>query len=182
MFEGGKGFYLCLILMKVVLFDLGHTLEANGVLVPNASETLNTIRTLKDKDGNSLLLGLVSDYKVASTTQDIDVFLKEYYAILDQLKIRSFFEPVSIHVTLSTEVGVRKPNEQIFRKAVDKFNVTPKILFKNAAFITEDATHIAAVRQFGMKGICVKGGPNPTSWDVDTLPEILPLLDTWLKN
>lgn len=33
---------------------------------------------------------------------------------------------------------------------------------------------------FGMKGICVKGGPEPTTWDVEHLAGIVPLLSAWI--
>ena len=37
--------------MKIVLFDLGRTLEVNDVLLPGAKETLEAIQELKDAAG-----------------------------------------------------------------------------------------------------------------------------------
>jgi FMN phosphatase YigB (HAD superfamily) len=166
--------------MKAILFDLGDTLETNGSLVPDAIPTLNAVKAMRDSDGNPPALALVSDYTEASSPEQVEKLKSEYYGILDGFGIRGFFEPVAVHVTLSTEVGVRKPDEKIFRRALDKLD--SGIPFSDAAFITENAEHIAAARQFGMKGICVKGGPNPTTWDVDSLSQIVPMLNRWLKT
>ena len=65
--------------------------------------------------------GLVSDFdKFSQGLRLIDVkpLQVEYYAMLDNLGIRSFFEPLYSYVTLLTEVGVRKPDKKIFRAAV----------------------------------------------------------------
>ena len=48
--------------MKVILFDLGRTLEDQDVLLPGATEMLEAVRGLVDADGAALQIGLVSDY------------------------------------------------------------------------------------------------------------------------
>jgi hypothetical protein len=48
--------------MKVVLFDLGKTLEDQDVLLPGARETLQTIQAMRDPSGETVALALVSDF------------------------------------------------------------------------------------------------------------------------
>ena len=166
--------------MKAILFDLGDTLEANGSLVPRALETLSAVQALIDSEGNAPVLGLVSDFTPAATPESVAAMLKEYYAIIGDLAIRPFFEPVAQRVTISTEVGVSKPDEKIFRVALDK--ILPQLPFQSAAFMTETAGHITDANKLGMRGICVKGGTTPTTWDVDRLADIVPLLREWIKE
>ena len=86
--------------MKLVFFDLGDTLESGDVLLPGALETLQGIADLRSSGGEPAVLGLISDFDMPGP---------EYYAILDLLGIRSFFEPVATRVTLSNEVGSSSP-------------------------------------------------------------------------
>lgn len=90
--------------MKMVLFDLGNTLEVvvggQDVLLPGARETLKAIRGLKDAGGESPLLALLSDFSpTPATPEQVAASRAEYLLILDALGIRSFFEPVADHVT-----------------------------------------------------------------------------------
>ena len=137
--------------MKMVLFDLGKTLEDNDILFTGAQETLSKIQLMSDKDGMPFLLGLVSDFIMPSSPDDIPAIQQRYYQILELLGIRSFFEPVADRVTLSTEVGVFKPDERIFRRALDK--AESELKFRDALLITENGAHIAAARALGMGGI-----------------------------
>jgi FMN phosphatase YigB (HAD superfamily) len=166
--------------MKIVLFDLGDTLEAQGALVPEAIETLEALNALLDGVGRAPVLALISDFKDAATPEQKEAFRAEYLQIVEGLGIARFFQPADTRMTISTEIGVRKPDERLFRLAVDK--VQPGLPWKDVAFITENMEHIAAARLLGMKGICVKGGANPTVWDVEFLSGIVPLLDAWLKS
>ena len=43
--------------MKLVLFDLGQTLEDHDVLLPGALQALEDISALRDGDGEPVLLG-----------------------------------------------------------------------------------------------------------------------------
>jgi FMN phosphatase YigB (HAD superfamily) len=105
--------------MKLILFDLGKTLEDGDVLLPGARSALEQISAL-DRDGSAVHLGLLSDFTMPASPADIPGIQQEYYAILDALGIRSFFEPVDRWVTLSTEVGVFKPEAAVFRRAAEK--------------------------------------------------------------
>lgn len=48
--------------MKLVLFDLGSTLEDRDVLLPGALQLLQDISALCDDDGDPVLLALGSDF------------------------------------------------------------------------------------------------------------------------
>jgi FMN phosphatase YigB (HAD superfamily) len=154
--------------MKIVFFDLGDTLETNDVLLPGALATLQDIQSLRDSSGEPAVLGLISDFDGPS---------EEYYAILDLLGIRSFFEPVQTRVTLSVEVGALKPDIKIFRAALDKLG--PNLMFENALFVTENPDHVTAARGLGMTAVHFQG-PGQTSGDVGQLPDLLPLIRTFL--
>ena len=48
--------------MKVILFDLGKTLEFNGGLLPGAIELLSFIKTMNTANGDSHDIALISDF------------------------------------------------------------------------------------------------------------------------
>ena len=77
-------------------------------------------------------------------------------------------------MTLSTEVGVRKPDPAIFRAALDRLQ--PGLPFHQAVFVTERLEHIQAARALGMLAVHFKG-PGQTTGDVERLPDLLELLE-----
>jgi FMN phosphatase YigB (HAD superfamily) len=166
--------------LKVILFDLGKTLENNDELLPGAEELLSSIKAMDADRGKSHAIALVSDFdKFNEGMRMIDVkpLQVEYYTILENLGIRSFFEPLYKHVTLSTEVGAKKPDIRIFRAAID--SLENGLSFKNVLFITEDPGHIAAARQLGINAIHFKG-PGQSTGDVDKLIDLLPRIRDFL--
>src|SRR5262245_16577611 len=88
--------------MKIILFDLGDTLEQNDILLPGALDMLQAVQQLQDPNGRPPVLGLVSDF--FPLPEEIVRRQQKYYDLLQRLHIRSFFEPVEKHVTLSTEM------------------------------------------------------------------------------
>jgi FMN phosphatase YigB (HAD superfamily) len=110
--------------MKVILFDLGDTLEHNGALLPGAARMLTAISRFHDDNQQPLEMGLVSDFEMPSNPADIPSIRQQYLMILKTLQILAFFEPVERRVTLSTEVGVFKPDRRVFRVVLDKFDPT----------------------------------------------------------
>lgn len=154
--------------MRIVFFDLGDTLESDDVLLPGALETLRGIQELRSSGGEPAILGLISDFDMAS---------EAYYAILDLLGIRSFFEPVQARVTLSSEVGVFKPDRRIFEAAIDR--IDPGLTFGDAMFVTENLSHTEAARELGMRAIHFRG-PGQQSGDVEALPDLIPLVRIFL--
>lgn len=166
--------------MKAILFDLGDTLESGGSPVPDALATLKGIQAMRDQEGHAPLLGLVSDFNLASSPEEVAAVRLEYMGIITTLGIREFFEPVATHVTLSTEVGLNKPNAKIFRTALNRLHA--HLSFRAAAFVTENAAHMAAVRALGMKGICIRENAEAHPDDVETLGDTLPRLAAWIAT
>ncbi|MDQ0850493.1 hypothetical protein QFZ65_002431 [Arthrobacter sp. B3I9] len=165
--------------MKLVLFDLGDTLESDGVLLPGAMDTLEAIRSGDTGGGPAPLLGLVSDFDMPTEPSDVPIIQQRYYDLLDDLGIRPFFEPVAERVTLSTEVGVFKPDEPVFRAAALK--VHPALEFDDMLFVTENLGHVLAARRLGLAAVHVRG-PGQHSGEVGTLPELVPLVQAFLER
>ena len=163
---------------RVILFDLGDTLEINDVLRPGAIETLTALRGLRDADGDPVALGLVSDFVMPQHPSEIPSIRRQYLDILDALGIRSFFEPVDERVTLSTEVGVGKPDARVFRAAIDKIH--PGAHYHTAIFITENAHHVDAARQLGLSAILVRAPGQPVG-EVEHLSDLVPLIRRLLE-
>ena len=156
--------------MKVVLFDLGKTLEDRDVLLPGAHETLQAIQAMRDSDGEAAVLALVSDFYMPDNPEQIPLIQQRYYELLDKLGIRSFFEPVADRVTLSTEVGVFKPDEKI----------DEGLGFRDVIFVTENQEHVLEARRLGIRGVHFKG-PGQNSGEVDRLVELVPLIRNFLR-
>jgi FMN phosphatase YigB (HAD superfamily) len=165
--------------MKMILFDLGQTLEDRDVLLPGARKTLQAIQAMRDSSGEAVVMALVSDFDMPDRPEQIPVIRQQYYDILESLGIRSFFEPVSERVTLSTEVGVLKPDEKIFRAVVEK--IDEDLSFQCVVFITENLEHVEATCDLGMTAIHFKG-PGQTSGDVDQLVDLIPIIQSFLRD
>lgn len=165
--------------MKLVLFDLGNTLESNGVLLPGAMDTLEAIRALRTGDRPAALLGLVSDFNMPRQPSDVPDIEQQYYELLDDLGIRPFFEPVAERVTLSTQVGVFKPDEAIFRAAASKAD--PALEFDDVLFVTENLAHVVAARSLGLSAVHLRGPGQPLG-EVETLPDLLPLVQAFVER
>ncbi|MEX5716948.1 M28 family peptidase [Geodermatophilus maliterrae] len=157
----------------LVLFDLGGTLESDGVLRPRAMETLRELTDLRSGGRPAVVLGLLSDSRAPAGPADVAAIVAEYRTLLGELGIRRFFEPLSRHVTLSAEVGVRKPAPAVFRAAVARAD--PTLGFGDVLFVTEDAGHVRAARRLGMTAVQVRpsGG---AGGDVAALPDLLPVV------
>jgi hypothetical protein len=165
--------------VKLVLFDLGDTLENAGVLRPGALETLDAIASLRTNGQAAVLLGLVSDYHMPDHPSDVGPIQQQYYSLLDDLGIRAFFEPVAERVTLSTEVGVFKPDEAVFRTAASK--ISPDLDFKDIFFVTENIDHVHAAGLLGLEAVHVRG-PGQPDGGLETLAELVPLVRAFLDN
>jgi FMN phosphatase YigB (HAD superfamily) len=154
--------------MKIILFDLGYTLEHNvqdkNILMPGALELLSAVQNMHDHNGDSPALALVSDF---------DKLAEEYYALLQALGIDMFFKPFTERITLSNEIGVMKPDEKIFRAAIDK--IQRDLPYQNAIFITENKQHTIAARKLGMMTITIKQ-EGEANGEVNTLLEMIPLI------
>jgi len=163
--------------MRIVLFDLGNTLESDDALLPGAKETLEAIRDLRDCHGDPAVLALVSNYFPASTPEESEALRQQYFGVLTKLGLRPYFEPLTRHVTLSTEVGVEKPDPKIFRAAIDK--ISPGAHFHQVFFVTEDLPHVKKARELGMMAVHFRG-PGQTKGDVKKLLDLAPLVKQWI--
>jgi hypothetical protein len=136
-------------MIRVVMFDLGETLvDANRRTFPHVREALTALGGFRTADSGPLSSCLVSDYTmvVPPITRDkIRPVFEEYIAILDATALREFFEPVDERVTLSTHVGVGKPDRAVFEMALHRLR--SKATLQECLFITENAGHIRAARQ-----------------------------------
>lgn len=166
--------------MRVILFDLGNTLEDQNqeILIPGAMETLKAIWEMKDSKGKTPFLALASDFgNIPADEIQIRANQQEYYAILERLGIRYFFEPVEKHVVLSTEVGFIKPAKEIFQAVIERLNA--KLGFQDIMFITERKSHVTAARILKMKAVHFKG-PGEISGDILQLTDLIPLVKAFL--
>jgi Peptidase family M28/Haloacid dehalogenase-like hydrolase len=158
--------------MRIILFDLGQTLEDNGVLLPGAANILSAIQTMKDPN-EELVTALVSDYYETESHEDIEVLKEQYYKDLEKLGLQSYFQPLSQKVTLSTEVGVRKPDERIFRTAIDK--IYRDLPFHHVIFIADNLDHVIAARELGMTAIHFQG-PGQSTGELSKLVDLIPII------
>jgi FMN phosphatase YigB (HAD superfamily) len=165
--------------MKLILFDLGRTLEDGDVLRPGALETLKAIESLRAGDRPAAQLGLVSDFDMTTDPAEVPIIQRRYFQLLDRLGIRSFFEPVEARVTLSTEVGVRKPDPAIFRTAVHKAH--PGLGFDDVLFVTENLDHVLAARRLGIAAAHLRAPGHPHG-EVDALPELVPIVRAFVED
>ncbi|HET6640440.1 MAG TPA: hypothetical protein VFG77_02415 [Nitrososphaeraceae archaeon] len=158
--------------MKVILFDLGntleHTLSGRDTIMPGALELLSELAVIKDKSGTPPVLALVSDYQGLS---------KEYYHLIDGLGFDKFFKPFEQKITLSNEVGFSKPDSRIFRAAIDK--IETDLPYHNVVFVTENKDHITEARKLGMMAIRFKV-INEFGEGVENLPEMIHLIHLFI--
>jgi hypothetical protein len=159
--------------MRLVLFDLGDTLETHDVPRPGVLETLAEIASLRAGGAPAALLGLLSDFDMPSDPAELPGIQRKYYAILDALGIRGFFEPVDRRVTLSSEVGARKPAVAMFRAAIAK--AEPALTFGDTMFVTESRAHVDAARALGLRAVHLSP-PGTTHGEISRLPELLPIV------
>ena len=142
-------------MIKALLLDLGDTLfdTVKKTLFPGVEDALRVLQTFETQDGKPLFTGLVSNYTMPEprTAEAIATLFAEYLQILDEIGLRSFFAPAEQRVTLSTTVGVRKPDKAIFEAALARGGIAGSLA--DVLFITEEADHIAACRKLGMTAL-----------------------------
>ena len=139
-------------MIKVLLIDLGGTLEIDDRVLPGVPEALSAFQKFQTADGKPLIVCLVSDFTmpVPRTPQAIDAAFNEYLKILDRLDLRRFFEPVTERVTLSTHAGVLKPARLVFETALKRAKLSS---IEDALFITENPDHVQACRKLKMTAL-----------------------------
>ncbi len=135
---------------RVLLLDLGGTLEANDVPFPFVPECLAALSGFETANGAPLPMALVSDWPPAVPFDDAQVAARfaDYLALLAQLDFRRHFEPVEKRVTLSTHANLFKPDRRVFELALTRLGAGGTLA--DCLFVTENAAHIAAARDLGM--------------------------------
>lgn len=161
--------------LRLILFDLGETLESRDRLRPGALSTLHAIQQL----GDQVHLALLSDVEQPRSARDESRIRREYEVLLGRLGIRAFFEPTSRWVTLSSEVGAFKPDPATFRRAMSKAGAD--LGFADVMFITENPAHVRRARELGMRAVQVSppGGPAAGA-DVDRLVELVGVVEQFV--
>jgi len=127
------------MMLKAVLFDLGGTLieEGDGSYFPKAFPySVKLLTKLKPKFKLAI---------VCNTTETLD-FVRE---AMNATGILDFFDAVIV----STDVGSRKPEERIFKIALDRLGVKPREAVMVGNRITTD---ILGGNMAGMKTVLIK--------------------------
>ena len=149
---------------RVLLLDLGETLVHEMTVLPNVPQALAAIAEFKGDDGRPLQRALVSDTDMPSpppTPAKVKPIFNRYVATLDTLALRSFFEPVAKHVTLSAHAGVLKPDRKVFTLALKRLGV--RTTLAECVFVTENADHLRHCREeLGMQTL--QFGKDFTDW------------------
>jgi hypothetical protein len=137
-------------MIKILLFDLSGTLEADGSVRAGVPQALTALQQLVTEDGAALTMCLVSDFRmpIPRTPQAIDTAFKEFLVILDRLELTRFFQPVEQCVTLSTHAGVTEPARAFFETTLRRAG--GGYSFPACLFITASSEHIRTCRELGM--------------------------------
>lgn len=134
-------------MLAALLLDLGDTLETSGRVIAHVPEALAALSRLTTASGAPLALALVSNDTRPGEPADHAQF-EAYVELVRELDLLRFFEPVDVHVTTSSLIGVTKPAPEIFALALTRLGLAADLT--TAMFITEEATHVAAARELGM--------------------------------
>jgi hypothetical protein len=149
---------------RVLFLDLGETLVHGMTVLPHVPQALAAIAQFKGDNGKPLQRALVSDTDMPSpppTPAKAKPIFDRYVATLDTLALKSFFEPVAKHVTLSAHAGILKPDRKVFTLALKRLGV--KATLADCVFVTENADHSRHCRdELGMKTL--QFGKDFTDW------------------
>lgn len=157
--------------IQAVFFDLGDTLVNEEVLLEKGKvETLSYT--------HEALKALKSHYKLAIIC-DTDASQKKVMEILEEANIAEYFDLVVV----SSEVGSSKPDEKIFRIALEKLDLRADEVVMIGNRISRD---ILGGNRVGMKTIHlkwndryrekVKNESERPSYTITSLRELVPLL------
>jgi len=172
-------------MVKVVLFDLGDTLEHNDVLREDTIDTLEKIENMENppKLGLASDFGLPNDWGPEPQEEQIERSKQAYFSMLSDLQIKRFFVPQN--VILSTEVGKTKDQDiqRFFQTAVNKIGNTT---FNQIIFITENCKHIDSANSLGIKTIFLKlnnnSAVNNGNNTISNLSESINLIEGMINN
>ncbi len=149
-------------MVDVLLLDLGGTLVDGARPFAHVDEALVALRKFTGTSGRALQLAVVSDFPPADppTPAGQKARFAEYLSLLGGFGLRRHFQPAGRRVTLSTQVGVNKPDRRVYELALERLNVGAT--FGDCLSVTEDAGHVAACRALGMSAL--RFGGDFTDW------------------
>ena len=164
--------------MRLILFDLGDTLEARDRPREGSQALLSALQSARDGEGGPPEVALLSDYGMAASAPEAARLRSRYLAELHALGLARYFTPADRRVTLSSDVGAFKPDARLFRAAIDK--IKRGLPYHRVVFVTENAAHVHAARELGMLAVLVSA-PGQAGGEVDELAELLPVLQRLLE-
>ena len=149
-------------MVDVLVLDLGGTLVDGSRPIPHVRAALTALRKFEGSSGRPLRLVLVSDFAPADppTPAGVRARFTEYLRLLDGFGLRRFFQPVARHVTLSTHAGTFKPDRRVYELALERLG--GGVGLTDCLSITEDAGHVAACKDLGMRAL--RFGGDFTDW------------------
>jgi hypothetical protein len=153
-------------MITVLMLDLGDTLVRNNQVLPHVPQALEAFQSFVTAEGAPLEMCVISDYVMPPppvSPETVEASFEEYLGLLEGFGLRGFFEPVEQRVTLSTHAGVTKPDQRVFRAALERLG--SDAAFENCLFITEHTGHVVACRDLGMETLCF--GPSRSTPGVD---------------
>jgi beta-phosphoglucomutase-like phosphatase (HAD superfamily) len=144
-------------MIDVLMMDLGGTLVTGSppATLPGVPQALFDLKNLTTEAGFPVPMCLVSDFidliSPATPNQVADAE-EQIRAIIQSAGLSQFFSPFERTVTLSTHVGVRKPDCRIFQAALARLG-RATVPLDRCLLITEEAAHVAKVQAYGMKAL-----------------------------
>ena len=137
--------------VSVVMFDLGRTLEIDETLLPGAEQTLQAVSNMIDPNCVPVALTLVSDWTLPTEPEEAERDRRRYYELLEKIGLREFFEPVERMVTISSEVGVYKPDSAIFRAGLDKIALDTPVVNVPWSFVVACVLNHGGITRFKIR-------------------------------
>lgn len=117
----------------------------------------DTILVLEKLTNNGTTLGVISDAWPSLHNKYVSLGIRHYF--------KSF--------TVSSVVGCCKPEELIYRKAIDEIGIDPK----NLLFVDDDVDNVKGANRTGMNGIVMLRNKAETVSDVPYINELAEILD-----
>ncbi|HZI49228.1 MAG TPA: hypothetical protein VFD75_15645 [Pyrinomonadaceae bacterium] len=140
-------------MIRVIMLD-GDALIADGKVMPHVPEALDVLTKFEPAARASLVVSLVSDYEMPTTPvtpRKVNTIFRKYVAMLDELRLKEFFEPVELRVTLSTQAGVFKPDARLFKKAIQRLRLRAGL--DECLSVGNNAEQVKACRALGMSAL-----------------------------